>query len=83
MQATAAVGCLLLQSLCDEYLFLSEYFAQERLWVQRSDTPRLQVLWFNVAKVQSNDYQRVAMGRRSQHVTILASPKWARNSASR
>ena len=55
-QTTTAVGCLLLQSLYHEHLFLSEDFAQERLWVECSDIPRLQVLWSKVAKVQSHDY---------------------------
>src|ERR1017187_7301461 len=54
-QATAAVGCLLLQFRHYHGLFLAEDLDQEVLRVQRADAPHRQVLWPEVAKVEGKD----------------------------
>ena len=51
-QATAAIGCLLVEFRQYHTLFLAENLDQEGLRVQRADTPRRQVLWPEMAKVE-------------------------------
>lgn len=67
----AAVGGLLLQFRQYHRWFLAEYFDQEGLRVQCLNTPRRNVFWPEVAKVESQDYGRFAVGRSREHVTIL------------
>jgi hypothetical protein len=54
-QAAVSVGCLLFQFRHRQRLFLSEDSDQEGLRVHRANTPRLQMLWSEVAKVESCD----------------------------
>jgi hypothetical protein len=51
-QAAAAIGCLLPEFRQYHGLFLAEDLDQKGLRVQRADTPRRQVLWPEVAKVE-------------------------------
>jgi len=72
-QATAAVGGLSLQFRHHERLFLSENFAQERLWMLRGDAPRLQMLWPEVALIKRNNGRRLTVDCGRYNVAILSS----------
>jgi len=78
-QSTAPVGCLLLQLRHHQRLFLAENLDQEELRVQRADTPRRQMLWPEVAKVEGYDDRRLAVDGGGDYVAVFFIVRHPRN----